>query len=277
MKVCGVDLIMEVDTGAALSVISEQTYNSLWTDPPQLRPCSSVLKTYTGEVIKVKGLIKVDVIYNDQKASLSLIVTLGEGPSLLGRDWLKTFRLDWSQLNQVYQPSNQCDKVVEKYKQLFGDELGLLQGMKAKFHIDKDATPKFWKARPVPYALRAKVETELSRLEQQGVIRPVEFSQWAAPIVPIVKGDGTIRICGDYKLTVNRAAKTDAYPLPRIEDLFASLSGGQLFTKLDLAHAYQQVSLDSHSQLVTTINTHKGLYCYNRRNCIRPCHLPKGH
>jgi len=68
---------------------------------------------------------------------------------------------------------------------------------------------------------------------------PVEFSQWAAPIVPIVKGDGTIRICGDYKLTVNGAAKTDSYPLPRIEDLFASLTGGQVFTKLDLAHAYQ--------------------------------------
>ena len=71
-----------------------------------------------------------------------------------------------------------------------------------------------------------------------------------------MKGDGTIRICGDYKLTVNRAAKTDAYPLPRIEDLFASLTGGQLFTKLDLAHAYQQVPLDKDSQLVT--------YCYNR-------------
>ena len=136
--------------------------------------------------------------------------------------------------------------------------------MTARFHMDKDATPKFCKARPVPYALKSKIETELSRLEKQGVIKPVEFSQWAAPIVPIVKGDGTIRICGDYKLTVNRAAKTDAYPLPRIEDLFASLTGGQLFTKLDLAHAYQQVMLDKDAQLVITINTHKGLYCYNR-------------
>ena len=153
--------------------------------------------------------------------------------------------------------------MVEKHKQLFAEELGLLQGMNAKFHIDKDAIPKFCKARPVPYALKAKIETELRRLEKEGVIRPVEFSQWAALIVPIVKGDGTIRISGDYKLTV----KTDAYPLPRIEDLFASLTGGQLFTKLDLAHEYQQVPLDKDSQLVTTINTHKGLYCY---------HLPFG-
>ena len=74
----------------------------------------------------------------------------------------------------------------------------------------------------MPYALKAKVETELNRLEKNGVIRHVELAQWAASIVPIVKTDGSIRICG---LTVNRAAKTDSYPLPRIEDLFASLSG----------------------------------------------------
>ena len=113
----------------------------------------------------------------------------------------------------------------------------------------------------MPYALNVKVETELRK---NGVIRHVEFAQWAAPIVPIVKADGSIRICGDYKLTVNRAAKTDSYLLPCIEDLFASLSGGQLFSKLDLAHAYQQIPLDEDSQLFTTINTHKGLYCYNQ-------------
>ena len=192
LKVGGVDLAMEVDTRAALSVISEKTYNNLFSNPPQLKACSSILKTYTGEVIRVRGLINVDVKYEDQKASLNLIVTLGDGPSLLGRDWLKTFRLDWSQLNHVYQPSNQCDKVVEKHKQLLVDDLGLVQGMKAKFHIDKDAPPKFCKAQPVPYVLKAKTEAEQNRLENQGVIMPVEFSQWAAPIVPIVKGDGTI-------------------------------------------------------------------------------------
>ena len=92
----------------------------------------------------------------------------------------------------------------------------------------------------------------------------MQFSDWAAPIVPVVKRDGTIRICGDYKLTVNQAATTDAYPLPRIEDLFASLSGGKLFSKLDLAHAYQQIPLANESMKYTTINTHKGLYQYTR-------------
>ena len=93
------------------------------------------------------------------------------------------------------------------------------------------------------YALKGKVEQELERLESTGIISPVEFADWAAPIVPVVKTDGTIRICGDYKVTINQAAKVDTYPLPRIEDL-ASLGRGKLFTKLDLAHAYQQIPLD---------------------------------
>lgn len=85
---------------------------------------------------------------------------------------------------------------------------------------------------------------------------------WAAPIVLVPKGDGTIRICGEYKVTVNHVAKLDKYPLSRIEDLFASLAGGMLFSKLDLSHAYQQIELEESREL-TTINTHKGLY-YNR-------------
>ena len=80
----------------------------------------------------------------------------------------------------------------------------------------------------------------------------------------MVKQDGNIRICGDYKLTTNAVAKTDPYLLPRNEDILASLSGGKLFTKLDLAHAYQQILLTDDSKHYTTINKHKGLFRYNR-------------
>ena len=92
----------------------------------------------------------------------------------------------------------------------------------------------------------------------------MEFAEWAAPIVPVIKRDGSVRICGDYKVTVNRVAKVDSYPLPRIDDLFASLAGDKLFSKLVLAHAYQQIPLAEESKTVIVINTHKGLYRYNR-------------
>ena len=101
-------------------------------------------------------------------------------------------------------------------------------------------------------------------MQKEGIIQPVQFSDWAAPIVPVVKQDGSVRVCGDYLLTVNRASKLDSYPLPRIEDLFTAMTGGEKFTKLDLQHAYQQLVLDDESKPYTVINTHKGLFQYNR-------------
>ena len=135
------------------------------------------------------------------------------------------FCLDWENLNTVRaSPDSRIQEVLDRHSDIFKEELGHIKGAPVTLHTDPSQQPRFFKARPVPYALRTKIETELSRLQGQGVIEPVSFSEWAAPIVPVVKGDGTIRICGDYKLTVNAVAQTDSYPLPRIEDIFASLS-----------------------------------------------------
>lgn len=69
-------------------------------------------------------------------------------------------------------------------------------GTKATLQVDPQAKPKFFKARPVPYALKEKIDRELDRLQDEGTIEPVQFSQWAAPIVPVLKADGSVRICG---------------------------------------------------------------------------------
>jgi len=73
--------------------------------------------------------------------------------------------------------------------------------------------------------MRAKVEQESDYLHQQGIIEPVKFSVWATPIVPVLKHNDSVWICGDYKLTVNEIAKLDTYPLPRIEDLLPHYQG----------------------------------------------------
>ena len=87
----------------------------------------------------------------------------------------------------------------------FSEGLGTVQGVTAAIHVDPTSTPKFHKARPLPYMLKTKVEKELEHLEQQGVIEPIQFSDWAAPIVLVIKSDGSVRICGDYKVTVNQS------------------------------------------------------------------------
>ena len=60
-----------------------------------------------------------------------------------------------------------------------------------------------------------------------GIYHSVASSKWAVPIVPVFKGDGSIHICGDYKQTVNKAADFDKYPIPKTEDIFATLNGGK--------------------------------------------------
>ena len=130
--------------------------------------------------------------------------------------------------------------------------------------MDPNTRPKFCKARPVPLALRAAVEQEIERLERDGVLEKVDFSEWATPIVAVPKKDGRVRLCGNYKVTVNPALDIDQYPLPCPEDLFATLTGGKHFTTLDLTHTYQQLLLDEASCKFVMINTHQGLYKYTQ-------------
>ena len=83
-------------------------------------------------------------------------------------------------------------------------------------------------------------------------------------MVVVPKQDGNLRLCGDFKVTINSALDIDQYPLPKPADIFATLSGGQRFTTLDLTHAYNQLQLDEESRKFATINTHQGLYRYTR-------------
>ena len=107
-------------------------------------------------------------------------------------------------------------EVLAKCSSIFTEELRCLKGMEVKLNVDPNATPKFFKARPVPLALKEKVEWELEKLQSMGIISPVQFSRWAAPIVPVVKQNGEVRICEDYKITVNQTASADSFPLPRV-------------------------------------------------------------
>lgn len=74
----------------------------------------------------------------------------------------------------------------------------------------------------------------------------------------VPKKDGSIRICGDYKVTINPVLEVEKYPLPRPEDLFATLAGGVKFTTLDLTHAYNQLVLTPESRKYLVVNTHRG-------------------
>ena len=79
----------------------------------------------------------------------------------------------------------------------------------------------------MPYALQQAVEEEYNRLERDGIIRKVEFSDWATPMVHVPKFDGSTRTCGNYASTVNPYLNVPSYPIPLPEHVFHKLRGGQ--------------------------------------------------
>ena len=78
----------------------------------------------------------------------------------------------------------------------------------------------------------------------EGILEPVTWSEWATPIVPVLKKDGSVRLCGNFKITLNPNLNVQQYPLPRIDDISTTLSGGKRFSKIDLKQAYLQMVMD---------------------------------
>ena len=97
-------------------------------------------------------------------------------------------------------------------------------------------------------------------MEDEGIIEPVEVRNWATPTVCVPKTDGSVRVCGGYKGTVNPAIQTEQFPIPTLEEILGKVSIRKKVTKIDLRNAYQQMVLDKASQQLCTFNTHKGLF-----------------
>ena len=269
MVIEGQQLKMELDTGAAVSLLPYRLYQEKFSHLP-FGKTQARLKTYTGEQVLPRGLIKVEVRKGVESTKLPLLVVNGTGPPLLGRNWLAKIPINWSYIKAVTCNSmgtlmqQRLECLLARYPDIARDTIGKMADVKAKLTLRNGAIPVFMKARPVPYSLRTKVETELERLERKNIITPVTWSEWATPIVVVPKADGSVRLCGDFKVTVNPALNIDQYPLPRIEDILATLGGSTVFSKIDLQSAYLQMELDDDSKKLATIHTHKGLYRYNR-------------
>ena len=179
---------------------------------------------------------------------------------MLGRNWLEEIKLNWYEI--VWLQNAALNDLLEKHRTVFGSDLGTA---KAKIIVESNASPRFLRARSVPYFYRDMVETELEKLVLEGTLEPVEHSDWAILIVAVLKPDKRrVRICGDFKQTVNPVTKLDKHPIPQVEDLFAKLAGGKAFTKLDLSQAYLQLPLDEESKELVVVNTQKGLFRYTR-------------
>lgn len=251
----------ELDTGASVSVISA-TYKNKHFPQLELRKDNKNLYNYDGNKIVPLGYLTVEVKYNDQCCYLNLYIIQNGGPPLLGRDFFSRFNLSLYRLEA--KDSDIVSQIIREFPSVFSNKLGLYNKATIQLKLKDGYSSKFCKPRPLPFAIKSKVEAEIDRLVNLKILVPVQFSDWGTPIVPVIKNNGTVRLCADYKITANPALEPDLFPLPRIEELFVKLQGGQEYTKLDLSQAYAQIGLDRTSREITTISTHKGLFQYTR-------------
>ena len=177
-KIEGKYLKMELDAGSAISVIPIRIYKKLFHHKP-LSVTKTRLKTYSGQTITPAGIINVSVNYEGQEHNLDLFVLKNDSPSLFGRAWLKYIKLDWNSI-KFLQTGKTTDEnlqdLLKKYMSVFTEQSGKVKGVQATLTLKENAQPKFCKARPVPYALKDKVEKELERLENEGIIQKVDHS-----------------------------------------------------------------------------------------------------
>ena len=154
------------------------------------------LKAYAGHKIPVCGQINVSVSYQGQSGVFPLVVVDNDGPLLLGRNWLNQIRLNWHEIFAVSETKSvsgvsSVSSVLNRHQAVFKPGLGTIKGHKADIQVKDGVSPVFRKARPVPYAVKEKVDREIERLEHEGVIKKVESSEWASPIVCVPKRNGS--------------------------------------------------------------------------------------
>jgi hypothetical protein len=267
---------LQIDTASDISIISHTLWRLIGC--PKINPTKFTANHAGNAPLKFIGECFIDVqTESHHLKGWKFYIHDNQMLNILGLDLFDKLGLGDTPLNRVHQVfketkniseiQTECNKLktfIDKFPNVFTQGLGKCQYVKAELYLKENATPIFRQKRPVPLALREAVEKEIERLQKEGVLKPVNYSDWAAPIVTVRKPNGTIRLCADFSTGLNNMLKDIHYPLPTVEDIFSTFNGGIIFSKIDLSDAYLQIEVEEKSQNLLTIHTHKGLYQYTR-------------
>jgi len=136
---------MEVDTGATLSIMSHATYyppGQRYRSNTHVNPSQAPhLHRRTNHC---DGAIEVPVKYGDQAADLQLMIVEGEGPTLMGRDWLRHLCLDWAQLSNITPDHrSELNELLHAHSGLFSSDVGQIKGTTTHLYMKPGTKLRF--------------------------------------------------------------------------------------------------------------------------------------
>ena len=165
--------------------------------------------------------------------------------------------------------SNSLLRLLLQYEELFDGTLGDWQDEPVKFELQPDAKPYHGRPFPIPHVHKDTIKTEVARLVEIGVLKPIQESEWAFPSFIIPKKPkgpglpGTVRFLSDLR-ELNKRIIRKPYPLPKISTVLQELEGFTYATALDLNMGYYTIRLDPKTAEMCTIIFPWGKYSYQR-------------
>lgn len=256
VQVNGHQLDFKVDTGAEVTAVSEGVYHSM--RDTGLRKPTKRLCGPDSHPLEVLGSTTAELRHRGTVSTQEVYVVRHLQSNLLGLPAIKALQLV-SPVDAIHEAAT----IDQKFPQLF-EGLGTMAG---EYHIQlkPDAKPvALFTARNVPIPLRGQVRAELERMESIGVISRVdEPTDWCAGMVVVPKKSGSVRICVDLK-PLNESVLRETFPLPKVDDTLAQLSGATTFSKLDANSGFWQIPLAEDSRHLTTFITPFGRFCFNK-------------
>ncbi|XP_053960352.1 uncharacterized protein K02A2.6-like [Anastrepha ludens] len=218
------------------------------------------------------GSFIAEVCHRNVVVSLKMsVVNIGKRfKPLMGRPWLDKLFSGWrkrfeTNIISLIEHNDIFDNIRSRYPNIVDEKMNeVIRNFEVDLVLQENKTPVFHAAYTVPFKLREKVGQELERLCKEEILEPVQYSQWASPVVIVAKPNGEIRICLDGKASLNKCLEFAHYPLPLVEDIFAEFANCKYFSVIDLKGAYQQLKLSNYSKKILVVNTQNGLYAYKR-------------
>lgn len=270
VNIANYKLSVMIDSGASINIIDSKDYTQLTKHNKKIKLKSTSTKIYAyGAAQPLPLLGKFDALTDSMTNTTvaTFYVASGNYGSLLGHQTaveLGLIKLDPTICTLERAPEFLM-KLQSDYQDIF-QGIGKLKDFQFEIHVDPNIQPVAQPPRRVPFHIRKQVESELEKLEAQGIIETVnEPTPWVSPVVavPKVHNPEEIRLCVDLRQP-NRAVQRQRHPTPTIDEVTSDLNGATVFSKLDLRAGYHQIELKPESRYLTTFATHKGLRRYTR-------------